>query len=100
MKLTIALAFSALYTHIVTCIPHPFRDTPQSRDLLRRANLGIAPYENGHRPRDISITIAQSLFEDPSIKSCVTQKYPPGLVCPALPRTFAGLPQAAERLHR
>jgi len=40
--------------------------------------------ENGHRPRDISITIAQSLFENPSIKGCAKKGEDSGCFTPGI----------------
>lgn len=75
MKLAVALIISAMHAHIAYCAPQPLENYAHIWDAGPHANEELAPYEGGHRARDVTITVAQSLFEDPSIKSCVSASY-------------------------
>jgi hypothetical protein len=58
MQITTSLVLAAISaSHLVAAAALPLSHPDEVR-------------ENGHRPRDISITIAQSLFENPSTKGC------------------------------
>ncbi len=64
MKFIIALVIAAMHTQLAACAPRAIIEN-EAPDRI----------ENSHRPRDITITVAQTLFEDPSIKSCADKDY-------------------------
>jgi hypothetical protein len=64
MKFILALVIAAMHTQLAACVPRPIIED-EAPDRI----------QNSHRPRDVTITIEQTLFEDPSIKSCADTDY-------------------------